>query len=103
MSTSEPSVAKPRRSVRLVRDLTLDGIGVFCVTLGNQATYYTVRELPCEIGGRGFVVHKLGLGNVYHVRVGQPIDSSCECLGYLCHGYCRHLSALRALIEAGKV
>lgn len=97
---------KPRattRTVRLIRDLEVDGIGVLRVTVGGDATYYTVRELPCEIGGRGFAVHKLGLGPLYHVRVGESADCSCECLGFLRHGYCKHLLGLSALIAAGKI
>jgi hypothetical protein len=98
-----PKRPKPTRSVCLVRDAAADGVGVFRVTVGEDATYYTVREVPCEIGGRGFAVHKLGLGSLYHVRVGQPADCSCECLGYLRHGYCKHLLGLMALVDAGRV
>jgi hypothetical protein len=94
---------KPARTVRLVRDSTADGVAVMCVTVGGEATYYAVRELPCEIGGRGFAVHKMGLGPLYHVRAGGPEDCSCECMGFLRHGYCKHLLGLLALTRAGKV
>jgi hypothetical protein len=60
-----------------------------------------VVEVPCEIGGRGFAVHRLGLGTVYHVRVGDPADSTCECLGFLRWGRCKHVAGLRALIRLG--
>jgi hypothetical protein len=94
---------KPTRSIRLVRPLSLDGVGVFCVTLGKEASFYTLHEIPCEIGGRGFAVHRTGLGTLYHVRVGAPEDCSCECLGFLRHGACKHVGGLLALIQAGKV
>jgi hypothetical protein len=90
------------RSVRLVLDPT-GGVGVVCLRAGKEATYYTVREIPCEIGGRGFAMHKLGMGPLYHVRVGGREDCSCECPGFLRHGYCKHLLGLLALVEAGKV
>jgi hypothetical protein len=93
----------PPRTVRLVRDASDDGVAVMCVTVGRHCTYYTVRELPCEIGGRGFAVHKMGLGPLYHVRAGGPDDSSCECLGFLRHGRCKHLLGLLALTGAGKL
>ena len=54
------------RSIRLVRSPTADGIGVFRIDVGGKAQFYTLREIPCEIGGRGFAVHRLGMGEVYH-------------------------------------
>ena len=92
---------KPARTIRLVRTPAGDGVGVFCVTVGELSSFYAVREIRCDIGGRGFAVHRLGLGELYHVRVGEPCDSSCECLGFLRHGHCRHVLGLRALIEKG--
>lgn len=93
----------PPRHIRLIRSLDQDGIGVFAIHQENEAAYYTMREIPCDIGGRGFEVHRLGLGNLYHVRVGEPRDCSCECLGFLAHNRCRHILGLRALIERGKL
>ena len=91
----------PERTIRLVRPTTLDGVGVFFVRVGKSCTYYTLHEIPCEIGGRGFEVHRLGLGQLYHVRVGDPRDCSCECLGFLRHGRCRHVLGLLALVKRG--
>jgi hypothetical protein len=103
MSATRPRKKKPARTIRLVRSPAVDGVGVFCLSVGAETTYYTLHEIACEIGGRGFAVHRTGLGTLYHVRVGQPNECSCECMGYYRHGYCRHVLGLRALIEAGKV
>ncbi len=102
---TEPGVVPPRpkRTIRLVRPTTIDGVGVFSITAGERAVHYAVREVRCDIGGRGFAVHKLGLGALYHVRVGRPLDCSCECKGFLYHGYCRHVAGLLALIREGKL
>lgn len=94
---------KPRRSIRLVRAPTPDCAGMFSVTMGDETTFYTLFEIPCHIGGRGFAVHRAGLGELYHVRVGEPIDCSCECMGFLRHGHCRHVLGLRALVKCGKL
>jgi hypothetical protein len=102
MTTTGEQRAKPSRTVRLVRDLT-DEVGVICLSVGKETTYYTVREIPCEIGGRGFAIHKLGLGTLYHVRVGEREDCSCECMGFLRHGYCKHVLGLLALVQSGKM
>jgi len=94
---------RPDRSIRLVRRPDDTGVGVFCVTVGNDDSYYVMRELPCPIGGRGFAVHRLGLGNLYHVRIGTPAECSCECQGFLFRGQCRHVLGLLALAREGKL
>src|SRR4051812_3205168 len=93
--------ANHTRTIRLVRSPAADGVGVFAITAGGRSHHYVVVELPCEIGGRGFAVHRLGLGTVYHVRVGDSADSTCECLGFLRWGRCKHVAGLRALIRSG--
>ncbi len=90
-------------SVRLLRSPTVDGIGVMCVTERKGDVCYAFREIPCEIGGRGFSVHRLGLGSLYHVRIDGAVESSCECMGYLSHGRCRHIFALRSLMRDGEL
>ena len=92
-----------QRTVCLVRAPAADGVGIFCVRDAKRTTFYVFCEIPCLIGGRGFAVHKLGLGNLYHVRVGRPEDGSCECMGFLAHGACRHVHALEALVQQGLV
>jgi hypothetical protein len=91
------------RSIRLLRSPTHDGVGVFRVTAHGRTTFYTFHEIPCFIGGRGFTVHRLGLGQLYHVRIGKRIDCSCECLGFLAHSRCRHVLGLLALARHGKL
>ncbi|HYT91337.1 MAG TPA: SWIM zinc finger family protein [Gemmataceae bacterium] len=91
------------RTIRLVRAPTRDGVGVFSIAAGGKMGFYTFHEIPCFIGGKGFAVHRLGLGNLYHVRIGEPEDCSCECLGYLRHGHCRHVLGLLALDRHGKL
>jgi hypothetical protein len=93
----------PERRIRLIRPPDADGVGVFAIFQDRQTAFYTVREIPCDVGGRGFEVHRLGLGSLYHVRVGEPRECSCECLGFLSHRRCRHILGLRALIERGKI
>ena len=102
MTAVARQLGRPAGKVRLVLDLR-DGLRVIAVTAGKETTYYTLREIGCEIGGRGFAVHKLGMGTLYHVRVGEPDDNSCECLGFLRHGCCKHILGLLALVQAGKV
>jgi hypothetical protein len=89
------------RTIRLVRPPYTDGVGVFRISAGQRATFYTFHEIPCAVGGRGFAVHKLGLGTLYHVRIGKRVDCSCECLAFLSRGVCRHVLGLLALGRHG--
>ena len=98
---SEP--ASNDRTVRLVQPPTADQVGVLAIEDKRKTTFYAFREIPSDIGGRGFALHKLGLGTLYHVRIGKPQDCSCECLGFLRHGICRHVLGLEALIREGKL
>jgi hypothetical protein len=66
-------------------------------------SFYALQEFACEIGGRAFSVHRLGEERLYHVRIDGARDSSCECMGYLSHGRCRHIFALQALIAEGQL
>ena len=93
---------KPTRTIRLLRP-PVDGVAVFSISTGARVVHYAVHEIRCDIGGRGFAVHKLGLGTLYHVRIGKPQDCSCECKGFLYHGYCRHILGLLALVRQGKL
>lgn len=89
------------RVIRLIRSAGPDGVGVFAIRNKKGTQYYVFKEIPCEIGGRAFSVHRMGLADVYDVRVGKPAECSCECLGYLRHGRCKHLQGLAALIGHG--
>jgi hypothetical protein len=95
--------AEGQRTIRLVQAPTADGVGVFCIRDPLQTAFYAFHEIPCFIGGRGFAVHRLGLGTLYHVRVGKRENCSCECLGFLSRGVCRHVLGLRTLVRHGLV
>ncbi len=94
-------MADETRTIALVRPKDRAGIAVFRITAHRRTCYYVLREIPCFIGGRGFEVHRLGLGELFHVRIGAPRDCSCECLGYLRRQRCRHILGLLALRRRG--
>ena len=96
-----PPAASPPRTIALVRPPTRDGVGVFRISDRGRVHFYTFVELRCDLGGRGFAVHRLGLGNLYHVRVGRPVECDCDCLGFLSRSICRHVMGLRALVVRG--
>lgn len=93
----------PVRTIRLLRRPTADRVGVFWIRVGDELALYPFHEIRCDIGGRGFAVHRWGTRRWYHVRVGVPADCSCECLGFLFRRRCRHVLGLRTLIRRGQI
>lgn len=89
------------RLIRLVRRPGADGVGVLAITKDRRTYFYVFKEIRCDIGGRAFAMHRLGLANLYHVRVGDSRDCSCECMGFLSRGRCKHIQGLAALIGHG--
>ena len=86
-----------KQFIRLVRPPDATGVGVLCLSNRTLQAFYAFKEIPCAIGGRGFAVHRLGLSELYHLRVGKPEECSCECLGFLQHRKCKHVLGLLAL------
>jgi hypothetical protein len=91
------------RTIRLIRPPRSDEPGVLCIMDKRKTTFYVFCEFPCEIGGRAFALHRLGLGTLYHVRVGALEECSCECLGFLSKGRCKHIQGLLALTGHGMI
>ena len=65
---------------------------------------YLISEIPCEIGGRGFVVYKLngkrGNGRRHHVRVSdRRHECDCTCRDFVKNNRCKHLNALLNLLN----
>lgn len=92
---------RPPRLIRLLPTPEELGVGIFTIATKKRTDFYVFKEIPCEVGGRGFAVHRLGLGNVYHVRIGDRRECSCECMGFLRHSKCKHIQGLGALIGHG--
>lgn len=100
-------MTRPKRTAQPIRTLAAgDGIGVFGITTADDSgwespAWYCYRLAPSG----GYAVCRLGSARVYCVKLGNTIDrSSCECLGKE-SGWvvCRHIGALWALREQGKL
>lgn len=91
------------RTIRLVQEPDAFGLSVARIDDGRDVAHYLVLEIGSQIGGRGFAMQRLGLGPLYHVRIGSPGDCSCECKGFLYRTYCRHILGLLALTREGKL
>ena len=93
----------PQRCIRLLRAPSADDVGLLAITTRGKTAFYVFKEIVSAIGGRGFEMHRLGMGPVYHVRVGTPKECTCECMGFYRHGNCKHIQGLLALVGHGMI
>jgi hypothetical protein len=76
---------------------------IIVVTVGKKADGYCVRPIASDFG-RAFQVEKVldPEHTAYHVCLNGQ-ESTCDCLGHARYGFCKHVSALEALVQAGKL
>lgn len=68
---------------------------IISITARGKTFFYVYSEIPCEIGGRGFAIQRVGSRLVYHTRVSNNHrDCSCDCKGFLKWNHCKHLITL---------
>lgn len=77
--------------------------GTLTITGKRNHCRYLVEEFGCD-RGRGFVLFKLDDGSDkteerYGCFAGGNGSGHCECKGYHATGRCKHLQAVKALIE----
>jgi hypothetical protein len=73
----------------------------------RRRTVVRLEEVPTPLG-RGFLLRRSETDMAkdgpdaepyYSVLIANPQDETCSCRGYQSHGHCRHVSAIRGLIE----
>lgn len=78
---------------------------------------FTVEEIPTGLDGRAFLLHRSDLAIAADAEAGiDPIDerygvlvarngqdNHCECRGFQANCYCKHLDAMRHLVEGGLI
>jgi hypothetical protein len=120
LSTSAPKACKarpaPLRAAKVLVPGSPDSPASFIqveATIGRKLRlfWYWVTPLPADLG-RAFLVEKSSVDPTYGTEAGQYAVNlggdgqapSCECLGFLRWGtLCKHLIALQALVDEGKL
>jgi hypothetical protein len=106
---SRPRV-KPARSIRLLSAPSADRPGLVRITVGKLSTLYRLTVIPADYGA-GFELTKVQVvpndNGVFGCQYGESyavnLAGSCECKGFLKHGYCKHLDGLRKLATTGRL
>lgn len=84
--------------------------GIMSIAHKRLTTRYAVSEFVPGWEGRGFLVVKLegetgsdANAERYSCIVGKRGQTVCQCKGHQATGKCKHVNAIKALIEAGKL
>jgi hypothetical protein len=89
--------SKPARSICWLSRPTAERIGSLQITTGPMTVGYWCRRLPSDFGSAFELTNWLN-DETYAVCIdNQTGHHSCECLGFLRHGHCKHVSGLLAL------
>jgi hypothetical protein len=105
---STPPASKPRRPrpkpanpVNLLIAPTATMPGIVRIQLDGQTwTDYNLAPIHADYGRAFRLVKLLGPHDRYDVLLNGE-HSTCECLGFLHHGHCKHVGGLYALCEKG--
>src|SRR5947209_8262627 len=103
-----PATKKPRTPPTRTHTLhDVDGVPVLEIRTERprsmSSDYYAVAPAPSDFG-RAFVLRKMGdEPAVYSLCLEDDGTRHCDCRGWEAYGYCRHTTALAALVAAGKL
>jgi hypothetical protein len=102
VKANKPRKPQPR-SAAVVVPINEHGCnGVVRLTVGKLATLYFVDKVPSDFGDGVKLTKVSDPEDAYHVHLSEE-GHTCECLGFLAHSHCKHVSGLVALRLAGKV
>jgi hypothetical protein len=94
---------KAERSFDLLAAPTPTMPGILQITQGKLTTDYFLHRLPSDFGTAFRLVKLLGEHTGYDVLLSPDGRHTCECMGALRWGHCKHVSALTALRAHGKL
>jgi hypothetical protein len=102
--TNRKPAKKPERSATL--GTTTSGKTILWLSQDGVLRAYVLTPLASEIGGTAYRLGKADNGDgqmdEYDVLL-HGKETSCTCPGHTIKGKCKHVSALEALLAAGKL
>ena len=100
-----PAPVKPNRHVRLKCWNASTGTGVLEISDKGKTDTYAIESAESEIGGQAWHMLKISeVGcDVYGVLLADDGFHQCGCMAHSRWQTCRHVSALLALRQRGKI
>jgi hypothetical protein len=103
VKTNRKPRPKPERRVNLLLAPTRLMPGIVRIQVGTEPwSDYNLAGIPSDYGRAFRLVKILGPHDRYDVLL-HGEHSTCECRGFLRWHHCKHVSALQALVNAGKL
>lgn len=105
--TLSPSPRKGRQPIErsVTFAATAPGKGWLMLTVGKDSAAYRLTEVHPELAGRAFQLVKAGGADAsestYRVALADDGSARCDCCSFHHRGKCKHVDALRMLIDAG--
>ena len=106
-STTNRKVSKSLRSLRIGE--ATNGVRPLVITQDGERCDYHLRELTVDFG-RGFEMTKFETDQGsdaderrYHVHLDNHLGDSCTCKGHSYQSKCKHVDAIKVLIQLGKL
>jgi hypothetical protein len=104
------SPSNPQRFARLDAKPTVDDPALLTLHVAGKETEYWLYLQPSHFG-EAFRLEKIipvedgpaQRGEVYQVCFEDQHNHTCECKGHLHRGHCKHIDALTALRDAGRL
>lgn len=104
------TMTKTTKRVKPVRSATVfhlnNGKPVLCLMVNGVQTTYLLTPIASDFGAAFHLTKSIGPdgigGEKYDVLL-HGKESSCTCPGNTYHGHCKHLDAITALVQSGKL
>lgn len=102
-----PTKTSPSSAIRFIPG-DIPGTGTLEIQDKRTVTRYAAFEFPCGFDGRAVRLVKFdgtpgsdADADAYAVFVGRAGDHRCDCKGHSYTGHCKHVAAVKALLDNG--
>ena len=82
--------------------------GILSISINDDSTCYSLTDIGSDDARFGFRLEKIDeaghVVDVYDVELFQESGyHACSCMGCTAHGRCKHIAAILALVQAGRL